>query len=230
LQGELATLERNFPLEIAVAQTLARYTKAKFKKEQYLKHKELVGKLEERKKEVLKGVEVLESKVKMAQKWVDVLLYAEKVFARNGLPAYLNAQICPELNRAAELYSEKFAQKEIQVVFGVDEEGRMDVQVVNAHGGEGVLDQSEGELKVASLITSFACRAAAPKTNLLILDEPGDGLDPTSARQFARGLLAVGDKFGTILCVTHNENILSELDGSKRILVVKENRVSRVVQ
>ncbi len=175
-----------------------------------------------------KQAEVSRNKIQAVQTWLAALDYGEKVFARNGLPAYLNAQICPQLNEAAQQYSELFAQNEIQVLFAVDEEGRMDVQVVNAHGGETVQDQSEGELKMASLITSFAVRSIAPKTNLLVLDEPGDGLDAISARHFARGLKSVVDKFGTILLTSHNPNILGELSSERAIKIIKENGVSRI--
>lgn len=170
----------------------------------------------------------LKRQKKRLSKWLSILKYAQTVFQRNGLPAYLNAQICPELNQAAAEYAELFAQSEIQVQFQVDAEGRLDVQVVNAHGGEGVEDQSEGEMKMASLITSFAVRSIAPKTNILILDEPGDGLDSTSARAFARGLKSVLKKFSSILLTTHNPAILSELADASLIRVVKENGISRV--
>lgn len=228
LEKELWQLNRNSALEENVAKAKLARHKAEMDLEQYKKQQALISGWKEKKEKILAKIEEQKKKEKKFLSYMYVLNYAEQVFARNGLPAFLNAQLCPQLNREADFYSELFAQKEIQVRFAVDEEGRMDVQVVNAHGGEEVQDQSEGEMKMASLITSFAVRSAAPKTNLLILDEPGDGLDPISARQFARGLREVSKKFGSVLCITHNTNILSELADSKLITIVKENGISHL--
>jgi DNA repair exonuclease SbcCD ATPase subunit len=218
----------NYRLADEVERQRQEFQKLKFELEQYKKQNLLLTKLERRRQKAELLVTDLTEVKKKVQRWLRVLSYGEKVFARNGLPAYLNAQIVPELNRVAGEYAERFAQKEIQVLFNVDAEGRMDVQVVNAHGGESVQDQSAGEMKMASLITSFAVRSIAPKTNILILDEPGDGLDATSARQFARGLREVVNKFGCILCVTHNPAILSELADARLVQVVKKDGISRV--
>jgi DNA repair exonuclease SbcCD nuclease subunit len=194
------------------------------------KQKELLDRLRSRKERLLEQVELKKEKIKKVKRWLNILKYAETVFARTGIPAFLNAQLCPQLNEAAEKYSELFTQREIQVHFAVDDEGRTDVQVINAHGGEYIEDQSEGEMKVASLITSFAVREIAPKTNLLILDEPGDGLDAPSARQFARGLKEVSKQFGTIWLTSHNPEILSELASERLVTIVKENGISRVAE
>lgn len=220
--------DRNKVLEAEVEEKGLARARAAVEYEQAKKQDELLESLRRRKEEAVIKIVRHEERLAKIQKWLSVLDYAEQVFSRSGLPAYLNAQLVPELNQAAAEYSELFAQKEIQVRFQVDEEGRMDVQVVNAHGGEGVQDQSEGEMKMASLITSFAVRQAAPKTNLLILDEPGDGLDPVSAKQFAKGLKELTGKFSTILCVTHNIAILSELGEENRICIIKENGVSKM--
>jgi predicted ATPase len=196
---------------------------------QYQKQKELVDSLRAKVAICKKKYAVLDAKKKKIGKWLKVLKYAQTVFQRNGLPAYLNEQICPQLNQAAAEYAELFAQGEIQVRFAVDEEGMTDVKVINAHGGEEVKDQSEGEMKMASLITAFAVRSTAPKTNILILDEPGDGLDSVSARSFAKGLKQVVSRFGCILLTTHNQHILSELADAKLVVVRKENGISEVV-
>lgn len=196
--------------------------------QQYSKQQELLEKLRSKVRDYRKKKAEIESTKKKLSKWLQVLKYSQTVFQRDGLPAYLNEQVCPELNQAAEEYAELFAQREIQIMFAVDEDGKMDVKVVNAHGGTEIEDQSEGEMKMASLITSFAVRSIAPKTNILILDEPGDGLDSTSAKSFARGLKKVVSKFGSILLTTHNPNILSELSDAKQVFIVKESGVSRV--
>ena len=220
---------RNKKLAAAVGDLRNELTECRERKEQWEGYEKLIGQLTGRKKKLLYQKELETEKARKSKKWLSVIKYAETVFARNGLPAYLNSQICPQLNQAAEKYAELFTQREIQVQFAVDEDGRMDVQVINANGGAEVEDQSEGEMKVASLITSFAVREVAPKTNLLILDEPGDGLDALSARQFARGLKSIANKFGTILLTSHNPNILSELASERMITVEKKDGVSEVV-
>jgi DNA repair exonuclease SbcCD ATPase subunit len=219
---------RNDELERAVQRFRAKLEAARAEKEQFERHEKLLESLQARLKDCKRRAKVYEARRDKLGKWLSVLKYAHTVFKRDGLPSFLNSQICPELNQAAQEYAELFTQGEIQVRFAVDEEGRMDVKIINAHGGEGVADQSEGEMKMASLITSFAVRTIAPKTNILILDEPGDGLDATSARYFARGLKSVVGKFGTILLTTHNPSILAELSDARLVTVVKERGVSRV--
>lgn len=228
LEHDLASYSSNAELESRALEAKQELDRVKFKLEEQGKQKRFIAELNAKRSKELVTASEQERKITKFERWLRVLDYAETVFARNGLPAYLNAQIIPELNEKAAQYSELFSQKEIQVIFKVDEEGCLDVQVINVHGGERVQDQSEGEMKIASLIVSFAVRAIAPKTNLLILDEPGDGLDSTSARQFARGLKQVVRQFGSILCVTHNDHILSELADAKHVVIEKKNLVSRI--
>jgi DNA repair exonuclease SbcCD ATPase subunit len=180
-------------------------------------------------------LEKAKNAVRVIQKELDglgrtaaVYEYCAWAFSKKGLPAFLNAQLCPILNKAAAYYSQVFSEKEIQVVFDVTEDGDSTVQVVNTHGGSDVNDQSQGELRIASLITSFALRHVAPQTNLLILDEPGEGLDPLAARTFARGLKQIASRFGSVFLVTHNTAMLTELAGSRHLVIKKKNRVSSV--
>lgn len=153
--------------------------------------------------------------------------YAIQAFSRDGIPAFLNRQLCPILNRASDYYADLFSDKEVQVRFHV-EAGEFIPQIINAKGGERIKDQSEGELALAGLISSFALREAAPETNLLVLDEPGNGLDPQTARQFARSLKVLVKRFKLILVTTHNENIASALEGERTITVRKHNGISKV--
>jgi Herelleviridae exonuclease len=228
LAGEFQSLERNQKLAILESDRSDELIDAEAKKEQYERQQQLIEKLRERRKASSQKLELVENKRTKLTRWLKVVEFAEKAFSRTGLPAFLNAQICPLLNKAAQKYSELFTQSEIQVRFEVDEQGAMDVQILNISGGEGVEDQSEGEMKIASLITSFAIREAAPKTNLLILDEPGHGLDALSAKQFARGLKQIVKEFKTVLLTSHNEHILGALESERLVTIVKENKVSRV--
>lgn len=158
----------------------------------------------------------------------DFYAYCEKAMSRDGIPAFLNALMCPAMNVAAEYYSELFCDKAIQVRFEI-ENGDFVPKIMNATGGEDIADQSDGEKAVAGNIASFALRDVAPKCNLLVLDEPGAGLDPDSARQFARALRQLTGKFDSIFVITHNVHIAQELGEENRLLVVKERGVSRLV-
>lgn len=228
LKKELNNWGHNSALEEHLQWLRVRRERALARKEQFQRSKKLFDRMNAQVKGLEEKITEHQKKEEKATKWLKVLDYAISVFNRSGLPSQLNAQLCPLLNATAQKYSELFAQKEIQVVFEVDEEGMLDVNVVNAHGGASIGDQSAGEMKMASLVTSFAVRQAAPKTNLLILDEPGDGLDSASATQFARGLKEVVKDFGTIIVVTHNPAILGELASERTITVVKQAGISRL--
>lgn len=188
---------------------------------------------------------IIKAKEKELEKWLhrkkvlkrvgrqleeDAKLYefAETAFGRDGIPAFLNALLVEPLNQAALHYAELFADQTIQLRFSV-EEGEFQTEVVNATGGESLKDQSEGEKALAGLIASFALREVAPKCNVLILDEPGNGLDPQTARKFAASLRILQKKFECIYVTTHNLAILSELAGEKQITVVKRNGMSKIV-
>lgn len=158
---------------------------------------------------------------------LEMLYYAEKAFKRNGMPLYLAASLCPLLNNAAEEYSEIFTDGKIKIRFEVVD-GEFMVNIVNPSGSETEKGQSVGESAEAGIIAAFALREAAPKTNLLILDEPGHGLDPEGARKFARGLLKLKERFETILVTTHSPIIEGILAGEKVWTVTKENGISRL--
>lgn len=167
-----------------------------------------------------KKTEIIATKVQLA-----MYQFATETMSRNGLPAFLNGQLVPQLNNAAEFYAELFADKEIQVRFTVHD-GEFDVEVINPNGGETIGAQSTGETKVAALITSFALREVAAMSNVLILDEPGEGLDPCNAQKFAAGLKKVAKRLGTVFVTSHNAAILAELSGERHIEITKSNGVS----
>lgn len=164
----------------------------------------------------------------VAVKRCNVLEYIVQSFGKDGIPAYLSAGLCPALNRAAAKYSELFAGNEIQVRFltsGAD----IDVSVVNVHGGEAVEDQSQGETRLAGLITGFALREVINPCNMLILDEPSESLDAVNAKAFAEGLCKVADQLGTVLLTSHNPWILGELGNQNKLAIRKSNGVSRII-
>jgi DNA repair protein SbcD/Mre11 len=158
----------------------------------------------------------------------ELLEYAKKACSRTGMPMHLAASLCPLLNNAAAEYAEIFFSSKINVRFAV-EEGEFCCNIVNPAGSSSSSGQSVGESAMAGIICSFALREAAPKTNLLVMDEPGSGLDPVAARQFAHGLLKLKDRWDTIIVVTHNPIIESVLSGEKQWIVQKEQGISRLL-
>lgn len=175
-------------------------------------------------KKRLKG---LDDTRKSTVREIEFYKYCERSLSRDGIPAFLNALLCPTLNGAAEYYAELFGDKAVQVRFEI-ENGDFVPKILNATGGEEIDDQSSGEKALAGLIASFALREAAPKCNVLILDEPGDGLDPSAARQFAVALKTLKKKFDGIWITTHNQAILAELSGEQMLEVSKKRGVSSI--
>lgn len=159
-----------------------------------------------------------------------VFQYCVKALSKSGIPAYLTANLCPRLSAAALTYSELFADGAIRVEFVIDERQDLDVQVSNEYGGAGLLAQSRGEASVVSLIIGFALRDVLNLANILIADEPGDGLDERRATLFSQGLQEVESRFGALWVTTHNRTILDVLRDARQIKIVKEGKVSRICE
>jgi DNA repair exonuclease SbcCD ATPase subunit len=172
---------------------------------------------------------LLEKGAGAAEESIQFFERALRVVHRDGIPAFLCAQLGPRLNRAAQEYSSLFSESEIGVQFTV-ESGELDVQITNAHGGRGTSDQSQGELRMAGLIAAFTLRSVLVPYNLLILDEPGDGLDGSNARVFALALKEVAERFGTLFITTHNPIILSALSASDHHVHVVKTAGEAVVE
>ena len=155
------------------------------------------------------------------------LEYCISVLSRAGLPAHLAYQLCPMLNAAAQQYSKMLTGGLLSVKFVLDGTD-IDVQVTNIQGGAGLLDQSNGETRLLSIITGFALRQVLAPCNVIVLDEPGTGLDAHNARVFARAMKRIPESFGSVLLTTHSPAIISELEDCHHLQVVKENRVSHI--
>jgi DNA repair exonuclease SbcCD ATPase subunit len=149
------------------------------------------------------------------------------VVSRDGLPAYLMAEAAPRLNQAAADYSEIFTAGEIGVHFGLDN-GDIDIGVVNPHGGQNIKDQSRGEMRMAALIAALSFRDVLVKHNVLILDEPTDGLDPVNAAAFARGLNRVVGRFQHVVVISHNASLLAGIEPTLHLEIEKTGGVSRL--
>jgi len=164
--------------------------------------------------------------VKTEQQDKAMLMFCADAFSRDGIPLYLNSLACPLLNKVAEEYSEMFTDGEIQIIFRM-KDGEFEPVIANAHGSQTIEGQSSGEKAWIGIITALSLRELAPKTNLLVLDEPGFGMDPESAKTFGRKISLLKDKFETILIVSHNENITGALKG-KSIVIEKSSKTSQV--
>ncbi len=159
----------------------------------------------------------------------EIMEYAKKAFHRSGMPLYLAASLCPILNKAADEYSEIFFNGKIKLRFVVDD-GKFIVEMVNPVGSHQIDGQSAGESAMAGIVAAFAVREISPKTNLLVMDEPGTHLDAQGAKSFAVGLLKLKEKFSTIIVTTHNQNIIGALSGERIWTVVKEKGISTLYE
>jgi DNA repair exonuclease SbcCD ATPase subunit len=172
-------------------------------------------------------IEIL--KLSVAENSVKLSLYTRAVecLDRTGIPAYLCGMLCPTLTKAAEEYAKLFSDDAMQVVFEFVD-GEFDCKVINGQGSSTIQGLSTGERATAALITAFALRSAAPKTNLLVLDEPGRGLDELGQKKFAEALGVLKDSFETILVTTHEKSMETALPADTVLTIVKENKVSRI--
>lgn len=226
LQVKISKLEKDRNIKKAFIQT----AKEQYQELASSKHgsSTIIGKAKDKLKEFKHKLEkLIHDKRKLKSKRA-IYNFAAEAFSRDGIPAFLNRQLCPVLNHAAAYYSELFCDSDIGIRFEI-EDGEFNPIIINARGGESIDDQSTGERALAGLIASFALREVAPKTNILILDEPGEGLDVPPARQFAQALQKLKSKFCTIYIATHNQAMLSELSGERTLVVKKKNKISKIV-
>jgi len=170
---------------------------------------------------------IITKALRQAEREKIFLEYCISVLSRSGLPAHLAYQLCPMLNAAAQQYSKMICNGLLNVKFVLDGTD-IDVQVTNIQGGAGLLDQSNGETRLLSIIIGFALRQVLAPCNVIVLDEPGTGLDSHNARVVGSALKKIPRSFGTIMLTTHSPSIISELEDCKQITVVKSNRVSRI--
>lgn len=225
VQEELSRIEREERnCEMAIKTSYKHYNQ--LRSEQHAAYS-VIGKTKDKLKAFKRKKDKLKARKHKLAKRRLMYEFAAEAFSRDGIPAFLNRQLCPVLNRAADYYADLFSDQEIQVRFDV-EGGEFVPQVINAKGGEDIDDQSTGERALAGLIASFALREVAPKTNLLMLDEPAEGLDEQTARQFAKGLIKLKDRFKTIFITTHNKAIESALSAEHKVTITKKGGISRV--
>ena len=145
---------------------------------------------------------------------------------RDGMPAFLYAAAVPRLNAASAVFCDAF-ESDVAVRFDATSDG-VDVVVVNEDGGGSHKDQSKGESSLAGIIASLSFRDALVPLGVLILDEPGEGLDDQSAAAFARGMNKVAARFGSAYVITHNPSIAGTLEPDHHIEIVKTGKISTV--
>lgn len=155
--------------------------------------------------------------------------FCSRVVGRDGLPAYLCQIVVPALNTASVKYSQIFTDGEISIMFSAGA-GDVDVAVVNQHGGESTEDQSAGEMRMASLIAALSCRDVLVHHNILVLDEPTEGMDAVNAERFAVGLNSVVDRFQHVIVIAHSKPFLDALEPDRHWLVTKENGIATVTE
>jgi DNA repair exonuclease SbcCD ATPase subunit len=155
---------------------------------------------------------------------IEMMTFAQKAMSRSGMPMYLAQGLAPLLNKSAQEYAENFNGGKLSVNFDVVD-SEFVVEIYNPTGSRLATGQCMGEAAMAGVVAAFALRDAAPKSNLLIIDEPGHGLDDAGAKQFAEGLLKIRDRWRTIIVCTHNSVIGSILEGeADQIWTVRKKR------
>jgi len=179
--------------------------------------------------EAVSKKEKLENKANMLRKSLQLLDFAEKSLSRTGIPLLLIEQFCPALNKACEYYSQQICQGQLAVSFEFDADAVM-ANITNPSGGESFRDQSKGESRLAGLVVSFAIRKVLNPTNIMVLDEPGDGLDAYNAKMLADKISEMRKDFGTILLTTHNSNILDSVQADRHIVIEKHNGESKITK
>jgi exonuclease SbcC len=159
----------------------------------------------------------------------EMLEYARKAFSREGIPLYLSASLCPLLNKAASDWGDLLTDGKLKVLFAV-QDSEFTASIINPSGSATSDGQSVGEAATAGLITALSIREiGSTKTNILILDEPGHGLDAEGAKIFAQSLLKLKGKIPTILVTTHNPAIEGVLSGEKTWQITKKNSYSSLI-
>lgn len=150
-----------------------------------------------------------------------------KAVGRDGVRVHLMERICPALDEAVEMYAEIFSQDGPRPRFVIDGED-LTLAIDNPDGGETLTDQSRGERSLISLITALALRDVFSPFDLLIFDEPGDGLDEKNARQFAIGLTKLSSRFRSVFLTSHNKSLLEELSPDRIVTVTKQHGTSNL--
>lgn len=171
-------------------------------------------------------LEVLAELVKTHAYNLDVDKFIVSALGKNGIPAFLMARACPRLNRAARRYSRLVSNGVIQVQFALDDRQDIAATVLNTQGGTEVEDQSVGETTSAVLVVALALRDIMLPCNVLIADEPGDGLDEAGAKALAKVLRDLSRVYRSVLVTTHNPHIMAELSDCRVRQIVKKNKIS----
>ena len=123
-------------------------------------------------------------------------------------------------------YSNLFTDGVLQIQLQKDSKDEIEIKIVNATGGETWEDQSSGERRLLALMIAFALRQVSGQSSLLVLDEPGDGLDACNQKLFAAGICKLRESFDSVFLITHDDTLATEFSGERVLRVSKIEGVS----
>jgi DNA repair exonuclease SbcCD ATPase subunit len=223
VQDEVRKLEREahtLPDIEAQLAALARRDKERQQQREFLETR--LAELAAQQEEKVQAVETLTTTHRRSAVWV-------AGFGRDGLQADLFALGMPELNRAAQRYSDALAGSHLRVSFNPQRESRRD-NLILVEGATAPTYQgcSRGEKERINLIVAFSLRALArwrlgEPINLSVFDEVFDHVDPGGLQAIARLLQAeLAATGGTIFVITHNPTLKALFPGAKLLRVVRE--------
>jgi exonuclease SbcC len=150
---------------------------------------------------------------------LQVLKVLAQAFGKQGIPALLIEQTVPDLEAVANEVLSTLSDGRMSLELRSQRETKaktlqetLDIIIADEHGARPYENFSGGEalrvdlaLRIA-LSVLLASRAGA-RCELLILDETAAPLDAQGRAQFVDCLSKVADRFATILCITHVEEL-----------------------
>ena len=160
---------------------------------------------------------------------IDLNLLASEACSRKGIPRLVAQNMIPILNKLSTEYAALLTDGDVSLEYIIDEKtDDLDVEVVNPTGSCKLEGQSAGERATIGLISALTLRdAQEQKTNLLILDEPGNGLDAATQKKLVSVLELLGTRNDTVIVTSHSQEFLNRVSGiGKHWTVTKQNKIS----
>lgn len=150
---------------------------------------------------------------------LNVLKVLAQAFGKQGIPALLIEQAVPDLEAVANEVLSVLSDSRMSLELRSQRETKaktlqetLDIIIADEHGARPYENFSGGEamrvdlaLRIA-LSVLLASRAGA-RCEMLVLDETAAPLDAQGRAQFVDCLSKVADRFATILCITHVEEL-----------------------
>jgi exonuclease SbcC len=166
-----------------------------------------------------KEAEQLATGLRESARRLQVLKVLAQAFGRQGIPALLIEQAVPDLEAVANDVLSMLSDSRMSLELRSQRETKvktlqetLDIIIADEHGARPYENFSGGEamrvdlaLRIA-LSVLLASRAGA-RCEMLVLDETAAPLDAQGRAQFVDCLSKVADRFATILCITHVEEL-----------------------